>query len=128
MRFYVFCFKNKTKQKGHILCVYPSVYQDSKNPSPKHSKCFFFQRFLLCSSKASVENPGLSCGLGRSLREIQVGQKGPGMSAVVQLPCDLWMSNADSYRAKGTCQIRSVLSVSLHGAGRPLRPPGALPK
>lgn len=75
-----------------------------------------------------MENPGPSCGLGRSLRKIQVGQKGPGKSEVVQMPCDLRMGSVDSYRAKGTCQIRSVLSVSLHGAVRPLRPPGALPK
>lgn len=123
-------FASKTKQNKKAIfsvCILP--FPKTLKTLPQNIlNVFFFQRFLLCSSKASVENPGLSCGLGRSLREIQVGQKGPGMSAVVQLPCDLWMSNADSYRAKGTCQIRSVLSVSLHGAGRPLRPPGALPK
>lgn len=124
-------FASKTKQNKtkwpYFLCVSFRSSKTLKNPSPKHSK-FFFQRFLLCSSKASVENPGLSCGLGRSLREIQVGQKGPGMSVVIQLPCDLRMGSVNSYRAKGTCQMRSVLSVSLHGAGRPLRPPGAPPK
>lgn len=123
-------FASKTKQNKKAIfsvCILP--FPKTLKTLPQNIlNFFFFQRFLLCSSKASVENPGLSCSLGRSLREIQVGQKGPGMSAVVQLPCDLWMSNADSYRAKGTCQIRSVLSVSLHGAGRPLRPPGALPK
>lgn len=121
-------FASKTKQNKKAIfsvCILP--FPKTLKTLPQNILNFFFQRFLLCSSKASVENPGLSCGLGRSLREIQVGQKGPGMSAVVQLPCDLW-SNADSYRAKGTCQIRSVLSVSLHGAARPLRPPGALPK
>lgn len=123
-------FASKTKQNKTAIfsvCILPFPQDSKKNPSPKHSK-FFFQRFLLCSSKASVENPGLSCGLGRSLREIQVGQKGPSMSAVIQLPYDLQMGSVDSYRAKGTCQMRSVLSVSLHGAARPLRPPGAPPK
>lgn len=123
-----FCFKNKTKQKKAIfsVCILPFP-KTLKTPSPKHSKFLFSEVSPLLFQGLGGES-GLPCGLGRSLREIQVGQKGPGVSAVVQLPCNLWMGSVDSYRAKGTCQMRSVLSVSLQGAGRPLRPPGALPK
>lgn len=123
-------FASKTKQNKTAIfsvCILPFPQDSKKKPFPKHSK-FFSQRFLLCSSKASVENPGLSLWPGQVPEGNPGGPKGPGMSAVIQLPSDLWMGRVDSYRAKGTCQMRSVLSVSLHGAARPLRPPGAPPK
>lgn len=123
VRFYVFCFKNKTKQKGHILQVCSSIPKTLK-PTPKHSEVLF-PEVSLCSSRPQWRIQTCLVACAGSWGKPSRAKKGPSMSAVVQPPCDLQMG---SYRAKGTCQIRSVLSVSLHGAGRPLRPPGALPK
>lgn len=126
MRFYVFCFQNKIKQKDHILQVCPSIPQDPKT-LPKTFE-FLFAEVSLCSSRPQWRVQASLVACTGPWGEPRGATMGPSMSAVVQLPCNLQMDRVESYRAKGTCQIRSVLSVSLHGAGRPLRPPGALPK
>lgn len=58
MRFYVFLLQkqNKTKKVIFSVCILPFP-KTLKTPSPKHSKFLFSEVSLLCSSKASVENP-----------------------------------------------------------------------